>query len=96
MFIRIQNSNYCIIQEVTVKEPVYPEEKSGSSDEPPAKRAKRTSTRSAEESEDDSASTTAVSRHVPTPPPNTEFNSVLKYGLKMRLSPNLKESKPII
>ena len=28
-------------------------------------------------------------RHVPTPPPNTEFNSVLKYGLKMRLSPKL-------
>ena len=28
-------------------------------------------------------------RHVPTPPLNTEFNSVLKYGLKMRLSPKL-------
>ena len=28
-----------------------------------------------------------VIRHVPRPPPNTEFNSVLKYGLKMRLAP---------
>ena len=26
-------------------------------------------------------------RHVPRAPLNTEFNSVLKYGLKMRLSP---------
>ena len=26
-------------------------------------------------------------RHVPRAPPNTKFNSVLKYGLKMRQSP---------
>ena len=31
----------------------------------------------------------ASDRHVPTPPPNTEFNSVLKYEVKMLLSPKL-------
>ena len=30
-----------------------------------------------------------AARHVPTPPPNTEFNSVLRQRLKMRLSPKL-------
>ena len=28
-------------------------------------------------------------RHVPTPPPNTEFNSVFRQRLKMRLAPKL-------
>ena len=31
----------------------------------------------------------SLGRHVPIPPPNTEFNSVLNYGLKMRLAPKL-------
>ena len=32
----------------------------------------------------------SAERHVPTQPPNTEFNSVFRQRLKMRLSPKLK------